>query len=63
MPASDELFDILKRNFGLVNKFDSKMSILFVEIDPAEKKRRKNISIKCYQSNLKKTVMFGSYQN
>ena len=33
----DELFDILKRNFGLVNKFDSKMSILFVEIDPAEK--------------------------
>ena len=38
MPASDELFDILKRNFGLVNKFDSKMSILFVKIDPAEEK-------------------------
>ena len=63
MPASDELFDILKRNFGLVNKFDSKMSILFDEIDPAEKNAKEKHEYKISSVEFKKTVMFGLYQN
>ena len=54
MPVSDELFDISKRNFGLVNKFDSKMSFLFVEIDPAEKNAKKKHVYKMLSVEIKK---------
>ena len=54
MPASDELFDISKRNFGLVNKFNSKMSILFDEIDPAEKNAKEKHEYKMLSVELKK---------